>query len=184
MGLPLEPGPPEGIVRGGDPDGDWGIRAAPELVAWLGPKRAAGSLERLHPATREFVEMGLRVTTHHYLAVRERARGYAMDLDRALGESGVVITPAVTLEGWLPEGPVPGSREPAPPLHAYNTNVQNQTGHPAITLPAGRLRNGVPFGLQLTAPRFRDGMLLDVAEAWQREHPWPPVAEGYHPFSV
>jgi Asp-tRNA(Asn)/Glu-tRNA(Gln) amidotransferase A subunit family amidase len=184
LGLEMRPAPPEGIVTGGDPDGDWGIRAAPELVVWLGRERAAGSLDQLHPATRGFVEMGLAITIDEYLAVRERARGYARDLDRALGENGVVITPTVTLDGWLPEGPVPGSSEPAPPLDAYNTNVQNQTGHPAISLPAGRLPNGVPFGIQLTAPRFRDRMLLEVANAWEEAHPWPVVAEGHDPFTL
>jgi Asp-tRNA(Asn)/Glu-tRNA(Gln) amidotransferase A subunit family amidase len=184
LGLEIEPAAAEGVVTGGDPDSDWGIRAAPELVVWLGRERAAGSLDQLHPATRGFVEMGLAITIDEYLAVRERARGYARDLDRALGENGVVITPTVTLDGWLPEGPVPGSSEPAPPLDAYNTNVQNQTGHPAISLPAGRLPNGVPFGIQLTAPRFRDRMLLEVANAWEEAHPWPVVAEGHDPFTL
>lgn len=184
LGLEIEPAPAEGIVTGGDPDSDWGIWAAPELVAWLGRERAAGSLDQLHPATRGFVEMGLAMTIDDYLAVRERARTYARDLNLVLGENGVVISPTVTLEGWLPEGPVPGSSEPAPPLDAYNTNVQNQTGHPAITLPAGRLPNGVPFGIQLTAPRFRDSMLLDVAQAWEEAHPWPIVAEGHEPFAL
>jgi amidase/aspartyl-tRNA(Asn)/glutamyl-tRNA(Gln) amidotransferase subunit A len=43
---------------------------------------------------------------------------------------------------------------------------------------------GVPFGLQITAPRFRDDMALSVAEAWERTNPWPLVAPGYDPFEV
>jgi amidase/aspartyl-tRNA(Asn)/glutamyl-tRNA(Gln) amidotransferase subunit A len=70
------------------------------------------------------------------------------------------------------------------PPSAYSTAVQNVTGHPAITLPAGRSANGIPFGLQVTAPRFADVALLDIAERWEAAHPWPPVAPGYEPFTV
>jgi hypothetical protein len=34
------------------------------------------------------------------------------------------------------------------------------------------------------APRYRDGMLLDLAEAWEKERPWPLVAPGYESFEV
>jgi Asp-tRNA(Asn)/Glu-tRNA(Gln) amidotransferase A subunit family amidase len=56
------------------------------------------------------------------------------------------------------------------------------TGHPALTLPAGRCANGVPFGLQVTGARHADDGLLDLAAAWEAAHPWPRVASGYEPF--
>ena len=71
-------------------------------------------------------------------------------------------------------GPLPGE--------VFNTSVQNTTGHPALSLPAGRLPNGLPFGLQVTGPRFRDQLLLDLADAWEQAHPWPRSAGGYEPF--
>ena len=58
------------------------------------------------------------------------------------------------------------------------------TGHPAISVPAGVTADGVPFGLEITAPRFRDGMALAVAEAWERSHAWPLTAPGYEAFGV
>ncbi len=42
----------------------------------------------------------------------------------------------------------------------------------------------IPFGLQVTAPRFRDGWLLELAEGWGEKRPWPRVARGYDPFEV
>ncbi len=62
--------------------------------------------------------------------------------------------------------------------------MQNITGHPAISLPAGRMPNGVPFGLELTGPRFRDDLLLALGRRWEEARPWPPAAEGYDPFPV
>jgi Asp-tRNA(Asn)/Glu-tRNA(Gln) amidotransferase A subunit family amidase len=66
----------------------------------------------------------------------------------------------------------------------YNSSLQNMTGHPALSLPAGRLPNRLPFGLQVTGPRFRDHLLLDLADSWEQARPWPRVADGYEPFDV
>ena len=55
---------------------------------------------------------------------------------------------------------------------------------PARLRAAGRLPNGLPFGLQVTGPRFRDHLLLDLAASWEQAHPWPRSAEGYEPFDA
>ena len=38
-------------------------------------------------------------------------------------------------------------------------------GHPAVSLPVGRDRNGMPFGLQIVGPRGGDAYVLAVAAA-------------------
>ncbi len=38
---------------------------------------------------------------------------------------------------------------------AVNTTDLNFTGHPAVNVPLGHDQYGVPFGLQIVAPRFR-----------------------------
>ncbi len=62
--------------------------------------------------------------------------------------------------------------------------MQNTTGHPALSLPARHLENGLPFGLQVTGPRFGDDLLLDLASSWEKARPWPRVADGYEPFDA
>jgi Asp-tRNA(Asn)/Glu-tRNA(Gln) amidotransferase A subunit family amidase len=102
-----------------------------------------------------------------------------------LNEDGVVLSPTVASPGWLAEGRLTTSDQVgALPGKVYNTSVQNTTGHPALSLPAGRLANGLPFGLQVTGPRFRDYLLLDLASAWEEARPWPRVADGYEPFDA
>jgi len=39
----------------------------------------------------------------------------------------------------------------------------NIVGIPAVSLPTGTHSNGLPFGIQLMAPAFNDGELLDVS---------------------
>jgi Asp-tRNA(Asn)/Glu-tRNA(Gln) amidotransferase A subunit family amidase len=158
---------------------------AAEHVSSLGRDTVERSLERLHPGARWFMEEGLRVTLDGYLAARRRRFGYVRELDELLGEDGVVLSPTIAGPGWLAEGRMTADGQVGPlPGEVFNTSVQNTTGHPALSLPAGRLPNGLPFGLQVTGPRFRDQLLLDLASAWERAHPWPRTADGYEPFDA
>ena len=184
LGLPVELVEPEAIIPAGNADQDWLIIAGRDLIEWLDRSTAKKEMERLHPATQAFVTEGLKVWRDDYVAARQRQRRFVRDLDELLGDDAVVATPTMAVEGFLAEGRLPGSDDPSTPADAYNTQVQNLTGHPAISVPAGVLPNGVPFGLQFTGPSFRDGMLLDLAEAWERANPWPEVAPGYEPFTA
>jgi hypothetical protein len=95
------------------------------------------------------------------------------------------VTPTVASEGWFADGRLTSDGEPGPlPPEVFSTAVQNLTGHRAISLPAGRSANGVPFGLQVTGPRHADDLLLDVAGRWESAHPWATVAPGYEPFTT
>ena len=55
----------------------------------------------------------------------------------------------------------------------------NLSGHPAISLPAGMTDAGLPAGLQLVAPRFREDRLLQVARRFEEARPWPKTPESY-----
>lgn len=69
------------------------------------------------------------------------------------------------------------------PPEVFNTPYTNISGHPTLSLPAGVTAIGVPFGLQVIAPRYRDGTLLDLARRWEDAHPWPRVAPGYRTWA-
>jgi Asp-tRNA(Asn)/Glu-tRNA(Gln) amidotransferase A subunit family amidase len=66
----------------------------------------------------------------------------------------------------------------------YSTAVQNVTGHPAISIPFGRLPSGLPFGLQVTAEHYHDLGLIDIAEVMERSYPWTRTAPGYEPLET
>ncbi len=183
LGLEVEWLDQRGFFTEGDPDIDWFTLAAAEHVASLGRQRVIAGLERMHPGARAFLELGLAIGVDEYLAARRRRFGYVRRLDELLGASDVLLTPTVAHEGWFADGRLTADGRPgALPPDVYSTALQNVTGHPAITLPAGRSDNGLPFGLQVTGPRFGDAALLDLAERWEAAHPWPAVAPGYAPF--
>jgi aspartyl-tRNA(Asn)/glutamyl-tRNA(Gln) amidotransferase subunit A len=53
-----------------------------------------------------------------------------------------------------------------------NTAPFNLTGLPAISIPCGYTKAGLPIGLQLSAGAWREGLLLRVARAYERATPW------------
>lgn len=59
------------------------------------------------------------------------------------------------------------------------TFVISLVGFPAISIPCGHSARGLPIGLQLVAPPFKEGRLLRFAKALQDtlgfRHRWPPV---------
>jgi amidase len=61
--------------------------------------------------------------------------------------------------------------------YAPYTELFNATGQPAISLPLGVSRDGLPIGVQLAAPLGEDGRLLSLAAWLERERPW---AERLH----
>ena len=65
-------------------------------------------------------------------------------------------------------------------LVVRNTAPFNLTGHPAISIPCGKV-DGLPIGLMLVAPYFREDLLLQIAAAYQHAVDWdsffpPPAA--------
>ncbi len=76
------------------------------------------------------------------------------------------------------EGPLPtsfGGREVGGWNNGRLTAPSNLHGNPAVQIPVG-LVDGLPVGLQVLAPHFRERWLLDVARRAEQLRPWPLVA--------
>ncbi|MFI7382176.1 amidase [Streptomyces sp. NPDC049813] len=75
----------------------------------------------------------------------------------------LLLLPTVPTTAWPAEGPdtLTAVREGTLPI-AY-TSLFNDTGHPAITVPAGLAPDGLPCSVQLVAPHHREDRLLAAA---------------------
>jgi Asp-tRNA(Asn)/Glu-tRNA(Gln) amidotransferase A subunit family amidase len=185
FGVPLQRLETEALWPDGGPVDEWLVLAAVEHVHRLGREFVQAGLERMHPSARSFMEFGLGVSIDDYMKARRRRFDFVRQFDELLGADAVILSPTVAATGFLADGRLTVDEEPGMlPSGVYNTEVANMTGLPAISLPAGICANGVPFGLQVMAPRFRDGLLLDLAEEWERERPWPLMPPGYESFEV
>jgi aspartyl-tRNA(Asn)/glutamyl-tRNA(Gln) amidotransferase subunit A len=87
------------------------------------------------------------------------------DVEAALKKFDLLLGPTMPV---IP----PKISEEVTPLEDYlidvNTVAANLTGLPAISVPCGKVE-GLPVGMQLIAPRFREDVLLDVAAIYGRE---------------
>ena len=52
------------------------------------------------------------------------------------------------------------------------TQRMNITGQPAISLPVGHSKEGMPIGVQLVAAKGREDLLLMIAEQWEQDELW------------
>jgi Asp-tRNA(Asn)/Glu-tRNA(Gln) amidotransferase A subunit family amidase len=183
LGLPVERIEPAEIFRSGNPNDDWFTTCAVEHVLRFGWGFCEENYERFTPSFRDAVDEARKVSLEQYLAVRRRRFAYVLECDRLLGGDAALVIPTMAVEGFPPDGVDPSTGE-EPGSRAFNTDPQNITGHPALSVPAGVSGNGIPFGITFTTPRFRDDMALALGEAWERANPWPLAAPGYEPFSL
>jgi Asp-tRNA(Asn)/Glu-tRNA(Gln) amidotransferase A subunit family amidase len=180
--LPVADVAPDAIFPGDHhPDDDSLVLLGAETIAWLGRATVEARRADFDRHFAPYIDDALGVTLDDYLAARRRRFDHARRMDQLLGPDAVLVTPTLNIPGLLADGRAPGgaSKENA----MANTNPVNVTGHPAISLPAGRQSNGLPFGIQVIGPRYRDDLLLRLGEAWERIAPWPAAAPGYEPFA-
>jgi Asp-tRNA(Asn)/Glu-tRNA(Gln) amidotransferase A subunit family amidase len=87
---------------------------------------------------------------------RQRVAHLTREADAVLATTDLLATPTTP-------NPPHGHEGPGDLLSTALTWTFNITGHPAISLPAGRTPQGHPTGLQLVAPRGREADLLAIA---------------------
>src|SRR5262245_6862763 len=162
---------------------DWYATVAAEELIWLGRGWVEKHLDEFSDGFRSVMEYAFTLTLDDYLEVRQRRFAYAADLDRLLGDDTVVVSPTNGYAGWRPNGMLPDA-DRAAQAEGYNTGEFNMSGHPVLSVPAGLSANGIPFGLQIAGPRYRDDVVLDFGAAWEAARPWPATAPGYERFPM
>jgi Asp-tRNA(Asn)/Glu-tRNA(Gln) amidotransferase A subunit family amidase len=188
LGIPVEEIEPSALfpttgVTGGESRDDWYVTVTVEELHFLGRSWVVEHLDEFGSAFRGEMEQALGFTVEDYMSARLRRFRYTADLDALLDEDAVLVCPTHGYQGWLADGTLPGTDHPAFG-EGYNTGEFNLSGHPSLSLPAGTSSNGIPFGLEINGPRYRDDLVLELAAAWERAHPWPPSAPGYEPFGL
>jgi len=159
-----------------------GMEAAPAIqLNTLAPESAAFHAERLEcrgegygEEVRVRLEMGLFFPGAWYLKAQRMRTRLVADIESAF--DGVDVLLCATMR--TPAPPIGatrvaiGEREYA--LHTAVTNLTmpfNLSGLPAISVPWGRSRDGVPIGLQVIGRRGCDWQVLGFAERLERAAP-------------
>lgn len=105
----------------------------------------------------------------YYLQAQKIRRLIKNDFMNAFKEVDVILGPTTPNPAWKI-----GAKN-ADPISAYledfYTITANLAGLPGLSMPAG-FADGLPVGVQLLAPYFQEGRLLNVAHQYQRVTDW------------
>ena len=136
------------------------------------------SPELYHPWSQRQMNRLKHVEVVQYVETLKRVRECRRDIRRVFADVDVLALPTM--------------REPAPlisetvnethPRPHSNTGAFNQFGTPAITVPCGFSKDGLPIGLELVGAPFHEPLVLSVAYAYQQSTDWhrrvPPVVRA------
>jgi aspartyl-tRNA(Asn)/glutamyl-tRNA(Gln) amidotransferase subunit A len=131
--------------------------------------------DRYTPTVRANLEAGAIYSAADYIRAQQARRRFADAMRLVLERVDVLVTPttavvAPPIEGYDAWFQVDGREVPSGSLRL--TFPFNLTGQPALALPCGFTRSGLPVGLQLVTRHFGDTTLLRLGHAYQRVTDW------------
>ena len=136
----------------------------------------AGHLEKVRtrpqdvgPNVRANVEEGLRYTAADVARAQAMQTALYRRWQAFFQHYDVILTPSITISprSWRELYPATIDGKPTRTYFHWLALAYAVTlpGHPAVSLPVGLDRNGMPFGLQIVGPRGGDAFVLSVAAA-------------------
>jgi aspartyl-tRNA(Asn)/glutamyl-tRNA(Gln) amidotransferase subunit A len=133
---------------------------------------------------RTRLEMGTKVAATGYLRAHALRRRFIAELAAVMQEKAIdaVVVPATSIAAPLigEEKTRIGSKDCATRALLLRLNrPANLSGSPAISLPCGFTRTGLPVGLQFIGRDLAEQTLLQIAHSYQRATDWhlrrPPI---------
>ncbi len=135
---------------------------------------AARTPELYQPETLRRILSGENISAAEYIQrrreldeERRRARNFFSEVD-------VLITPAMPIPAPAIAGlkKDPAALRPAELALLRNTRPFNVWGLPTISVPCGFTKSGLPIGLQIAGPPWREDLVLALAHAYEQASKW------------
>jgi amidase len=148
--------------------GTWGTRYREAPAKW-------GRL------VRENLEQASRFSIDDIGAAHADHTRIYQDAQAFFQRCDLLVLPTVAVSAWPKHAIYPAAIDGRAVQSYFDwvriTYAITLINHPCISIPCGRDRHGIPFGLQLVAPRGRDAWLLKVAIALEHLFARDPVTQ-------
>jgi len=161
-------------VEAADPE----IGSPSAILRVLFSARAAHTVAGLTPAERELLDPdversareGERLTALEYLDAEAQRMALVQALARYHEQYDLLLTPTTAWTAPALDAP---RTQPSSPF----TFPFSLTRQPAISVPAGLSRAGLPLGIQIVGRHFDDALVLGAAHAFEGQSPFPRLGE-------
>jgi aspartyl-tRNA(Asn)/glutamyl-tRNA(Gln) amidotransferase subunit A len=134
-----------------------------------------GLTEGFQDDVRDLVDMGRLVTGVDYLHAEQVRSLMCAEFAKIFEQVDALFTPTSPITAW-PSGrwevEIQGRLESVLAASWRFTYPFNLTGLPAISVPAGFDRSGLPIGLQVVSKPFAEKSIFAFAGAYERAHDW------------
>jgi aspartyl-tRNA(Asn)/glutamyl-tRNA(Gln) amidotransferase subunit A len=126
--------------------------------------------ELLSPETVSRIRSGENVAAAEYIARRRELDEARRTIAGAFSDVDVIVTPTTP----MPAPAIaelrsdPDALRPAELKLLRNTRPFNVWGLPAISVPCGATKSGLPIGLQIAGPHWREDLVLGLAHAYEQ----------------
>jgi len=168
-------------------------------LSYMLPDRTRFARMEDPPAGTKFATAMESVKAHEQLATTRRM------IDSHFTNFDVVVVPTTVMQaGKINDSLAQEARSAPPEGKVYNwfetgggctnTRAFDLFGIPAITVPCGFTKAGMPIGMMIAAPHYQEGRVLALAYAFQQATDWhkrvpvlsastpvPPIVEGKPP---
>jgi aspartyl-tRNA(Asn)/glutamyl-tRNA(Gln) amidotransferase subunit A len=150
-----------------------------ETYTYHAPLLADAAKRALYtPITLQRVQGGASVPATVYIEQRRQMQIARNTIDETFADVDVLVAPTNMV---LPQPIDAVLRDPAQEGSLIrNTLPFNVFGIPAISVPCGFTRSGLPIGLQIVGPRLGEAAVLALAHAYEQATDWhrrePPLA--------
>ncbi|ONI74456.1 amidase [Kribbella sp. ALI-6-A] len=149
----------------------WRVRSAVDIAALPEDRRA-----KVLPAIREWTSTAADLTPYDVFRGYSQMQAMATAVDHAFASYDFVLSPTAPIPAFPADLAYPTDNPLEPFEHIAFTVPYNMSTHPALTVNCGWTSTGLPIGLQIAAPRFRDQATLQLAaylESALPRRPWP-----------
>jgi aspartyl-tRNA(Asn)/glutamyl-tRNA(Gln) amidotransferase subunit A len=131
---------------------------------------AASATPHLYQAeTLRRIRTGEKISTVEYISRRQEMDRARRDIEQMFADVDLVITPTMPIPAPAIADLTtnPDNLRPAELKLLRNTRPFNVWGLPAISVPCGLTSGGLPIGLQIAGPHWREELVLRMARAYE-----------------
>lgn len=122
---------------------------------------------KYHPLIRDRLEIGRLIPAVDYLRAQRFRQRFCREVNYAIQDFDVLVLPT-TLSAAPRQDDIPDIDIPVIEAITRLTAPFNVTGLPALALPAGFSRSGLPLGIQIVGKPFSESLIYQVANVCEQ----------------